>query len=173
MFGTARWTVLADDLRTPQHTGDRGYSGHTNMITRVAFVVILCLIKHSSLRNVLIKHFGYMCLLGGGYKYCLCSPLFGEGSFPFWLKILSTGVGTRPPTSWMDLEFLPLKVAELDSDGSTHDLKVSFRCFLFCGPWVLTFVFLTTYINCCFLLVELYFFLLDVYYRCYALEHME
>lgn len=125
MFGTARWTVLADDLRTPQHTGDRGCSGHTNMITRVACVVILCLIKHSSLRNVLIKHFGYMCLLGGGYKYCLCSPLFGEGSFPFWLKILSTGVGTRPPfpVGWI-WNSSPRKVAELDSEGSTHDLKV-------------------------------------------------
>lgn len=101
MFGTARWTVLADDLRTPQHMGDRGYSGHTSMITRVAFVVMLCLIKHSSLRNVLIKHVGYMCLLGGGFSpYLGKLPILAKNSFN------GGGNSTTFPV-FSDLEFLP------------------------------------------------------------------
>ena len=85
------WQMISEHPSTRVHEGAQAKQAGTSMITRVAFVVILCLFKHSSLRNVLIKHFGYMCLLGGGF-----SPYLGK--VPILAKNCFNGV-VRPPTS--------------------------------------------------------------------------
>lgn len=91
------------------------------------------------------------------------TPKIGEGSFPFWLKILSTnqsdGFGIPPPEGG--------RVGFWWFDPWSQGQKP--RCFLFCGPWVLTFVFLTTYINSVFCWSNYIFFIAMCmqYYRCF------
>ena len=154
MFGTARWTVLADDLRTPQGA-----------------LAKLCLIKHSSLRNVLIKHFGYMCLLGGGFKYVLFAPLFGEGSH--FGKYFSKGL--KPPTIWNSSKQKCLNTSTMIPWSTIFNhFAAGGGVGFWRDPWSqgqfsLFWVFAVFYdFDSAFVghYISIYF-LLDVYYRCF------